>query len=65
MLKQDITKKEQIDKNVIEFEAGNEKKYKMERIWNNVDYAKELTASYLSSFYYLIFWKDYSKKENI
>lgn len=48
-----------------EFKAGNNKKYKIERIGNSIVYEKNLTANHPLSFYYLISWKSYLKKENI
>lgn len=55
LLEYDITKKKQVNKTNIqlEFEANNNKKYKVERIHNNIIYAKKLKA-YLPSFYYLV-----------
>lgn len=51
-----------IDENIrqINFVAGNNvsKKYKVEAIWDNGVYPKELTG-YLPRFYYLVSWKSY------
>ena len=41
----------------LEFEAGNNKEYEIDGIWNNAVYAKESTTSQLSGLYYLVFWK--------
>lgn len=49
---------------MIEFKAENEKEYKVEGIWDNTFYAKELVVDYLPDFYYLISWKGYLKEEN-
>lgn len=47
-----------------QFEVSNNKIYEIDDIWNSAVYAKELVIKYLLKFYYLIFWKNYSKKEN-
>ena len=49
----------------LEFEAGDDKEYKVDGIWDSAVYAKESTTSQLSGFYYLISWKSYSEEENI
>lgn len=67
MLKQNITKKEQIDKIVKnpEFKASNnKKKYKLESIYNSVIYIRNLEVSYMSSLCYFVFWENYPKDEN-
>ena len=56
-------KKERVDKNVIEFEVGNIKKYKMEAIWNNIIYGNKAEC-HLSSLYYLVAGMRYPKEEN-
>ena len=48
---------------VLEFEPGNDKKYKVEAIWNNAVYAKEADG-YLLGLYYLVAWKGYPEKKN-
>lgn len=55
LLKQDITKKRQVDENIIQlkFEIGNNKKYEVKIIWDNAVYAKKLNNN-LSGLYYLI-----------
>ena len=67
LLKQDSTRKEQMDKKVTEldFEAGNSKEYKMGAIWDSAVYANQLESGHLSGFYYLVVWKGYSKKKNL
>lgn len=59
LLKQNITKKRQVDKNTttkLKFEAGNNnEEYKVEKICNNVVFRKESNAGYLPRLYYLIF----------
>ena len=54
------------DGNVVELDAGNDKsgEYKVEAIWDNAVYTRELESSYLSGLYYLISWKRYSEKKN-
>ena len=42
----------------------NNKEYKVEAIWDSAVYASKLKSGYLSSFYYLVAWKAYSKEEN-
>ena len=65
LLEQDITRKEQVDKNLakLEFEAGNSIKYKVEVIWHSVVYANKAKC-YLLDLYYLVIWKKYPKEEN-
>ena len=65
LLEQDTTTKGRVDKNVteLEFNAGNNKEYKMEAIWNSTVYTKE-SKGHVLEFYYLIAWKGYSKEEN-
>ena len=46
-----------------EFEAGNDKEYKIEGIWNSTIHAKE-SAEQLSGLYYLVLWKGYPEEEN-
>lgn len=55
LLKQNITKKELIDKNITKLDIGiNEsKKFKIKAICNNSIYTKEL-IDYLLRFYYFI-----------
>ena len=54
LLKQDTNGKGRVDKNMTEFEAGNDKEYKVERIWDSAVYAKKSAAGHLSSLYYMI-----------
>ncbi len=66
LLEQDITRKGRVDKitSRLEFESdGNGKEYKVEAIFDNVVYARELEG-HLPAFYYLVLWKGYPKKEN-
>ena len=48
----------------LEFEAGNNKKYKFDSIWDNVVYARESAIGQLLGFYYLILWKGYPKDKH-
>ena len=45
-------------------EAGNNKEYKVENIWDSVVYIREL-AEQLLRFYYLVLWKGYPEEKNI
>ena len=47
-----------------EFEASNNKEYKVDGIQNSTIYAKKSTTSQLPELYYLILWKGYPKEEN-
>ena len=47
-----------------EFEAGNNKEYEVDSIWDNAVYAKK-SAGQLLALYYLVLWKSYPEKENI
>ena len=48
---------------VPEFEAGNNKKYKIEAIQDSAIYAKKKDG-YLPKLYYLVAWKGYPEEEN-
>ena len=67
LLEQDTRKKKRISKLFLkpkpEYDINNNKKYKIEAIRNIIFYVKK-TEKYLSSLYYLVFWKNYSKKES-
>ena len=45
------------------FDAGDNKKYKVEAIIDSVIYAKK-REGHLLSVYYLVFWKSYPEKES-
>ncbi len=47
-----------------EFEAGNNKKYKVKTIIDSAMYSKEAKNQMLS-LYYLVLWKGYPKKKTI
>ena len=53
LLKQDITKKGQINKFLTEFEISNNKKYEVEAISKSAIYAKK-ADKYLLELYYLV-----------
>ena len=65
LLEQDNSRKEQVDKKVMElkFVAGNIKKYKVEVIWDSAIYASKVEG-YLPNLYYLVMWKKYLEEEN-
>ena len=67
LLEQDTTKKRQMNELFPEpepeFDAGNNKEYKVKAIINNAVYAKE-AEGHLPSLYYLVFWKDYPEEKN-
>ena len=68
LLKQNITRKRQIDENdMAKLDANNNEggKYKVKAIWDSAVYAKELELNYLLRLYYLVFWKSYLKDKNI
>ena len=64
LLEQDITRKEQVDKNVTELDIGKSKKYKLKAIWDSIVYIEELEAWQLLGLYYLVVWKGYLKVKN-
>ena len=49
----------------LKFEAGNDKKYEINGIWDSAVYAKKSTTGQLSGFYYLVLWKRYPEEKNI
>ena len=65
MLKQNITRKEWVDKKVPELDAGNKdsEEYKVEAIQDRAVYARG-SEGHLPGFYYLVAWKGYLKEEN-
>ena len=55
LLKQDTTRKGQIDKTIqLEFQVDNDKGYKVEGIRDSVVYAMELEADHLLGLYILV-----------
>ena len=65
LLEQDTTRKGRVDKNVTEFEAGDEEGYEVEWIRDSAVYAKKSEAGHLPCLYYLVSWKSYTKEKNI
>lgn len=65
LLKQDNTKKKQMNKllSMLEFETSDNKKYEIEAIWDSAIYTKE-TDRHLLGLYYLVAWKGYLEKKN-
>ena len=47
----------------LEFDAGDDKKYKIEAIKNSAVYTKEVEG-HLTGLYYLVSWKSYPKEES-
>ena len=47
-----------------EFEAGDDKEYKVDGIRDSAVYAKESATGQLPGLYYLVTWKGYPEKEN-
>ena len=64
LLEQDITKKERVDKQVTELEAGHSEEYEVETIRDSIVYASELESGQLPGLYYLVVWKGYPEEEN-
>ena len=54
LLEQDTTKKRQINDMQLEFEADNNKEYKVDSIWDSAVYAKKPTIGQLPGLYYLV-----------
>ena len=55
-----------MDKNATKLDASDEgSEYEVKTIWNSAVYAKKSELGYLLELYYLVFWKDYLKEENI
>ena len=66
LLEQDITRKRWVDENAtqLEFEANDNKKYKVKDIRDSAVYAKLSEAGYLPELYYLLSWKSYSEQKD-
>ena len=66
-MKQDITRKEQINKPFLKpelkFDISDNKEYKVEAIKDSAIYAKK-AEEYLIGLYYLVFWKSYLEEKN-
>lgn len=61
LLKQDTTRKMQVDVNInrLDFQTGNSKECKVEKIWNSANHGKMLELGQQPGFYHLISWKNY------
>ena len=66
LLKQDITRKEWVDKRVkeLELEAGNSEEYEVGAIWDSAVHASKSESGQLPGLYYLVAWKGYPEEEN-
>ena len=64
LLEQDTTRKERVDEQVTELEAGDSEEYEVEAIWDSAVYASELELGQLPGLYYLVAWKRYPEEEN-
>ena len=47
-----------------EFEAGDDKEYKVDGIRDSAVYARELAIRQLPGLYYLVLWESYPEEEN-
>ena len=63
LLEQDTTRKGQVDEKITELEASNNKKYKIEAIWDNAIYGNK-AEGHLLGLHYLVAWKRYFEEEN-
>ena len=65
LVEQDITKKEQVDKNAIKLDVGNDNngEYKMKAICNNVVYIKKSELDNILELHHLISWKRYLEEK--
>ncbi len=48
---------------ILEFQAGNDKKYEVERIWDNVIYTRK-SKDHLLDFYYQVSYNSCFEEEN-
>ena len=65
LLEQDTTKMGQVNDIQLEFEAGNNKEYEVDSIWDSAVYAKKLIIGQMPGLYYLVLWKSYPEEKNI
>ena len=63
LLEQDTTKKGQVNDMQLEFEAGNDKEYKIDSIQDNTVYVRE-SARQLPGLDYLVLWQSYPEEMN-
>ena len=64
LLEQNTTKKRQVNDMQLEFEAGDNKEYEVNGIWDSAVYAKESITGQLPGLYYLVSWKGYPEEKN-
>ena len=64
LLEQDTTRKERVDEQVTELEAGDSEEYEVEAIRDSAVYASESESGQLPGLYYLVAWKGYLEEEN-
>ena len=65
LLEQDTTRKGQVDKTIhLEFEAGDNEEYEVEKIQNSAVYTMESETDHLPGLYYLVNWKSYPEEES-
>ena len=64
LLEQDTTRKERVDKQVTELEAGDSEEYKLEAIRDSAVYASKSESGQLPGLYYLVAWKGYPEEKN-
>lgn len=50
---------------MVKLDAGNNKKYELETIWDIEIYTKELESYFPLTLCYSVLWKSYREKENI
>ena len=66
LLKQDTTRKRQVDENMTELDTGNDNsgEYEVVAIRDSAVYAQKSELGQLPGLYYLVFWKSYLEEEN-
>ncbi len=69
LLEQDTTRKERVNKKTLsksekEFEARNNKEYKVEVIIDSAIYGKEAANNQILDLYYLVLWKCYPEEKS-
>ena len=66
LLEQDTMKQGRVNDTQLdfEFEAGDDKEYKVDGIQDSAVYARESAIGQLPGLYYLVFWKSYTEEEN-
>ena len=66
LLEQNTTKNGRVNDMQLDFkfEAGDDKEYEVDGIWDSAVYAKESAIGQLPGLYYLVSWKGYLEEEN-